>query len=134
MKPNQILKSDTVSFTGSVKPSDKMAVYATKLLAESGLKEDQPVYLEADAKYLPFMNVLAQEAYKKGSGYVKIVAKEPELENLKKKYNITEEFDYKKQERKEFEGALMLSFDDSNNPYKKSGLKDFEVKAELEKI
>lgn len=134
LRTNNTMKADSVVFTGSITPSDKMAVYATQLLTESGLKENQPVYLEADSKYLPFMNVLAQEAYKKGSGYVKVVAKEPELEALKKKYNITEEFDYKKQERNEFENGLKLSFNDKNDPYKKSGLKDFEVKSELEKI
>ncbi|MCM1264584.1 MAG: aminopeptidase [Candidatus Gastranaerophilales bacterium] len=134
IKPNETLKADSISFTGSVTPSDKMSVYAIELLTESKLKENQPVYIEADSKYLPFMNILAQEAYKKGSGYVKIVAKEPELENLKRKYHIKEEFDYKKQERKEFENALKLSFDDNNNPYKKAGLKEFEVKSEIEKI
>lgn len=134
IRTNKTLKSDTVSFTGSVTPSDKMEVYAVKLLQESGLKENQPVYIEADSKYLPFMNILAREAYKKGSGMVKVDAKEPELEKLKQKYNITEEFDYKKQERKEFENALKLTFDDKNDPYKKAGVKDFEVKAELEKI
>lgn len=134
IKSNQALKSDTVSFTGSVTPSDKMEVYAVRLLEEAGLKEDQPVYIEADSKYLPFMNILAKEAYKKGSGIVKLDVKEPELEKLKQKYNITEEFDYKKQERKELENALKLTFDDKNDPYKKSGVKDFEVKTELEKI
>ncbi len=134
IKHNQTLKADTVSFTGSVTPADKMEVYAIKLLEESGLQENQPVYIEADSKYLPFMNVLAQEAYKKGSGLVKLDVKEPELEKLKQKYNITEEFDYKKQGRKEFANALKLTFDNNNDPYKKSGVKDYEVKAELEKI
>ena len=133
-KTNMVSKLDSVSFTGSVTPQDKMSVHAIRVLEDAGLKENQPVYVEADAKYLPFMNVLAQEAYKKGSGYVKINAVEPELEKLKQKYNITEEFDFEKQERKEFANALKLSFDENNNPYKKSGLKDSEVKVELEKL
>ena len=128
------LKADTVTFTGNVTPIDKMRVYATTLIEKSGLKQDQPVYIEADSKYLPFMNVLAQEAYKKGSGYVKIVAKEPELEKLKEKYNITAKFDYKKEEEKEFAGALKFKFNDENNPYTKSGLKKSEIKSELEKV
>ena len=128
------LKADTISFTGSITPTDKMQVYATTLLEKSGLKQDQPVYIEADSKYLPFMNVLAQEAYKKGSGYVKIVAKEPELEKLKEKYNITAKFDYQKEEEKEFANALKFNFNDENNPYKNSGLKNNEIKSEIEKI
>ena len=128
------MKADEVSFSGSVTPSDKMSVYAVRLLDESGLKENQPVYIEADSKYLPFMNKLAEEAYKKGSGLVHVEAKEPELEKLKEKYDITEEFDYKKEKREEFKDGLKFTFDETNDPYKKAGVKDFEVKAELEKI
>ena len=32
------MKADEVSFSGSVTPSDKMSVYAIKLLDEAGLK------------------------------------------------------------------------------------------------
>lgn len=134
LRTNTTMKADSVSFTGSITPSDKMSVYAINLLEQKGLQENQPVYIEADSKYLPFMNILATEAYKKGSGLVHIEAKEPELEKLKEKYNITEDFDYKKEERNEFKNALKLSFDTTNDPYKKAGLKDYEIKSELEKI
>src|SRR5574344_2168124 len=133
------LRADTVSFLGrneKLSAKEKMNVYSNRLLDEINLKEDQPLYIKADSKYLPFLNSISAEAYKRGSGKVKLEVVEPEIEQLKKKYNITEEFDYKKEERQEFEddNAIFLTLNDKNNPYKQAGLSDKEIKLELKEF
>ena len=137
IKMNAPLKSDVVSFSGKAQdstPREKMEVYAVKFLDEIGLKEDQPLQITADSKYVPFLRVLSEEAYKKGSGRIAMKIVEPEIEALKKKYEITEEFDYKKEAKKELEndGAIFVNFDDKNSPYKAAGLNKKES-AELVK-
>ncbi|GEM_PF-1334503 len=133
---NNALKADTVSFSGvkNLTPNEKMKTYAIKLLEENNFKENQKIHLIADSKYLPFMNVLSKEAYQKGSGRISMKVVEPELENLKKKYNITETFDYEKEKLKDLkdQNAIILKFDDKNNPYKLAKLSKAEEAKEIE--
>ena len=139
LKMNAALKTDVVSFSGKAQkasPEERMALYAVKFLDEIGLKEDQPLQITADSKYVPFLRVLSEEAYKNGSGRISIKVVEPELEALKKKYGVTEEFDYKKAAIKELEdeGALFVKFDDTNCPYKASGLNKKEATAQAKSL
>jgi len=135
----QNLKTDTVSFKGNkenMSAEEKMTNYAVKLLEDNKLKENQKIYITSDSTYLPFINILTAEAYKKGSGLIRQNIKEPEIEALKKKYNIKEEFNYQKQEREEFKkaNALFLKFDKKNNPLKASKLTKNEIKTEQKKF
>ncbi len=139
IKLNEPLKSDTVTFKGNkenLSAEKKMTNYAIKLLEEKNLSNGQKIYITSDSKYLPFIDILTKEAYKKGCGIISQNIKEPELEALKKKYNITEEFDYKKNELKEFinDNALFLTFDDNNNPFKASKLSRNEIETEWKKV
>lgn len=139
LKMNAPLKTDVVSFSGdsqTVTPKEKMTAYAVKFLDEIELKEDQPLHITAESKYVPFLSVLSEEAYKKGSGQVKLNIVEPELEALKKKYNITEDFDYKKEAKKELEdeGAMFVDFSEKNCPYKAAGLNRKETKSQIESL
>lgn len=139
IKMGSPLKADTVSFTGKAEksnPKEKMAVFAVNFLDQVGLKEDQPLHITAESKYVPFLRVLTEEAYKKGSGKVSFTIVEPELETLKKKYSITEDFDYKKEAKKELEdkGAMFIDFNETNNPYKAAGLNKQETKAQIESL
>lgn len=133
---NGVSSLANVSFSGLVKisPNTKMRMYAEQLL--TNLKENQKVFITADSKYLPFMNILSETAYKKGSGKVQYQILEPELEALKKKYNITEDFDYKKTQKETLKGAnaLFFNFSTKNNPYKLSGLTSTEEAKEVEKV
>ena len=133
---NGVSSLANVSFSGLVKitPNTKMRMYAEQLL--TNLKENQKVYITADSKYLPFMNILSETAYKKGSDKVQYQVLEPELEALKKKYNITEDFDYKKTQKETLKGAnaLFFKFSTKNNPYKLSGLTNTEEAKEVEKV
>lgn len=126
------LSTDTISFSGRIlklPPKERMTAFAIKFLEEIKLKEDQPLHITAESKHVPFLKVMADEAYKKGSGRISMEVIEPEIEALKKKYGITETFDYKKEARKELEdeGALFVKFDNKNCPYTKSGLTKKEI-------
>ena len=133
------LKCDTVTFRGKNKnmtAEEKMNSYAIRILDKNNLKKGQKIYITSDSNYLPFVDVLTKEAYKKGSGLIVQKIVEPEIEALKKKYNIKEEFDYKKTELNEFkkDGALFLNFDKNNDPFKESKLTKDEIKSEQQKI
>lgn len=132
------LKADTISFKSKnqITPKQKMEIHANKILKENNFKENQKIHIKAESKYLPFLNVLSEEAYKKNAGLISYEIINPNIEKLKKKYNITEEFDYKKQERSELKAsnALFLEFNDKNNPYKASKLSSKEIKSEIEEI
>lgn len=130
------MKADSLSFTArlpKLPPAERMAAYAVKLLEEVGLKEDQPLHITAESKYVPFLRVITEEAYKKGSGKISLKIVEPELEALKQKYNIVEEFDWQKEARQEIEdsGALKIKFGDTNCPYKASGLNKKEILSQI---
>lgn len=131
-----VLQTNSVAFKALAKvtPNTKMKMFAETLL--SGLKENQKVYMRAESKFVPFMNILSELAYKKGSGKVEYKVLEPELENLKEKYNIKEEFEYQKAIREDLQksNALFLEFSDKNNPYKLSRLTEAETIAETNKM
>ena len=105
-----VLPSYEVAFTALAKitPATKMKMYAEKIL--NNLHENQKVHITADSKYLPFMNILSETAYKKGSGKVQYKIMEPEFEALKSKYNITESFDFEQAEKEALkkENAIFL--------------------------
>lgn len=137
MNMRGMLKMDTVSFTSlrSLTPNQKMKTYALQLLKENSFKENKKIHIIAESKYLPFANVLSETAYKKGSGNISMKIVEPELEALKKKYNIKETFDYEKENLDDLkkQNAIILKFNDKNNPYKLSNLTNVEESKEIEK-
>lgn len=133
------IKVDTVSFTSNNKPlspQEKMQNYAIELLEELNLQKGQRLHITAESKYLPFVDILSAEAYKMGSGLVFYNIIEPELEELKSKYSITEDFDYKRKEINDLKknNALFITIDDSNNPFLASRLTDEEIEAEQLKL
>lgn len=139
IKMKNPIKSDTVSFTSREKqltPQEKMRCYAIELLDKNDLQKGQKLHITAESKYLPFVDVLSAEAYKRGSGLVFYNIIEPEIEELKSKYDITEDFDYKKTEISDLKknNALFITFDDDKNPFLASGLTDEEIKAEQLKL
>ena len=138
LKMSEAIKSDIVSFTSNVKYSsaEKLTNYAVKILEENGLKENQKVHITGNSKYLPLMNALSAEAYKKGSGLVSYRVIEPEMEALKKKYNIFETFDFEKKEINDLKEskALFINLDDDVNHYQKAKLSKSEIKTELDKV
>lgn len=137
MKMKGALKTDTVSFTSlhNLTPNQKMKTYALQLLKDNAFKENRKIHIIAESKYLPFMNVLSETAYKKGSGNISMKVIEPELEALKKKHNIKETFDFEKENLEELkqQNAIILRFNDKNNPYKLSNLTKTEEAKEFEK-
>ena len=137
MKMKGALKTDTVSFTSlhNLTPNQKMKTYALQLLKDNAFKENRKIHIIAESKYLPFMNVLSETAYKKGSGNISMKVIEPELEALKKKHNIKETFDFEKENLEELkqQNAIILRFNDKNNPYKLSNLTKTEEAKEIEK-
>lgn len=138
LKMSESIKSDSISFTSKVRISsaEKLTKYATKLLEEHGLKENQKVHITGGSKYLPLMNALSAQSYKNGSGLVSYKVIEPEIEALKSKYNITETFDFEKKEISDLKtsNALFINLEDSVNHYKNAQLTKSEIKTELDKI
>lgn len=133
------LTKDTISFSGispKISPNKKMACFARKFLKEIDLKKNQPIHVSAESKYVPFLRIFAEEAYKKGSGEVSFKIVEPEIEALKKKYNITKDFDYKSEEIKELKnnGAAFVNFNNTNCPYLASGLNSREIAGQISGI
>lgn len=138
-KSSNLIGADTISFSARVPklpPKERMTQYAVKFLENIGLKEHQPLRVEAESKYVPFLRVLAEEAYKKGSGQLSFNVLEPELEILKSKYGIIEKFDYQKEAIIELKnaGAQFLKFDESNCPYSASGLNEKETVRQMNSI
>lgn len=132
IKMNNISKPDSVQF-GKISPKQKMSIYAVKLLKECNLQENQSLYIKADSKYLLFIDILEQEAYKKGAGLIHSEIVEPEIEALKKKYNITQKADYRNEREQEFKdrNAIFLTFDEQNNLYSQCGLSEKEILSEI---
>lgn len=133
------ISNDNISFSSrlpKLPARERMVNYAQKLLTEMGLKEEQPLRVSAESKYLPFLRVLTEESYKKNSGVVSLDIINPELKALREKYKITELFDYQKEflrEAKE-EGALEITFNESNCPYKAAGLSKKEISQQIASI
>lgn len=117
-------------------PKDRMAYYAVNLLKKIGLKENQPLCITADSKYLPFLKVLTDESYKNGSGLVTLNLIEPEIEALREKYNISDYFEFQKNAKLELKekGAKFIKFSEKNCPYKKSGLSKSEINEQIQSI
>lgn len=133
------LNCDSVSFTSRIAAlpvSDRMVRIAKHLLETNGFRKGQILYIEGDSYFLPFMNTLSAEAYKAGAKFVDFCVKEPKLEALKIKYNITEEFDYIKERSRNLKniGALILKFDNKNDPYRKAKISPQEARAEMSKL
>jgi len=131
------LQADSVSFGRRITDNDKkLRVFAQKYLNEIGLKPSQPLHITAESKYVPFLRIITEEAYKKDSGDVVVKVVEPEIEALKKKYKIKHDFEYKQLSKKELEedGAIFVTFDKNNCPYEKAGLSKHAAKAQAASI
>lgn len=116
---------DFVTFCGrrsSVSAEERMTNYANKLLKDNNLQKGQPIYIKGDSYYLPFMQIFTKEAYKNHSGYVVMDVTEAAFETLKKKYNKTKDFEYKKTQIEELkkDNAIFFEFNKDNDPYKKA--------------
>lgn len=138
---NRGLAADTVSFTSKVgenkTPEAKMLDAVAKILDEEvNLQPGQPIYVTADKTHVPFLKILAEEAYKKGSGAVVVNIVEPELDAMKAKYCKEPDFAFIEKEKKDLKenGAAFLTFDKTNSPYKLSGLSKAETKEVLDKF
>lgn len=131
-------KADIVTFKAVPKLSatDRMAEVALEILDKNNFRKGQKLFITGDSNFLPFIEILAAEAYKKGSGLITYNILEPEIEALKKKYKILEEFDYKKSQIAELKasGALFLEFSKKNNPYKAAKMSLKEIKNEQIKL
>lgn len=131
---------DTITFNGvkfmKNNATEKMTTYAIELLKNNNLKKEQEIFIKADSHYLPFMEILSKEAYKIGSGLVILEVIEPEIEALKEKYNITEEFDFKKAQFTALKdnGAIIFEFNSENDPYKAAAINNDEIENELRKL
>ena len=114
-------------------PKDKMINYAKSILETNNLQAGQKLYITGLSTFLPFLDILVEEAYKMDSGLISFKVIEPEIEALKEKYGITEEFDFIKKEREDYKdaNAIFLNFDKTNNPFIKAGLSDDEIKTEI---
>ena len=65
---NMSFGSDIISFSArrqKTSPEERMTNYANKLLDEKGLKKGQRIYIKGESYYLPFMEILSKEAYKR---------------------------------------------------------------------
>ena len=129
---------DKVSFEArrlSTPVEKRMTDCAIKMLQDAGLKNGQQVYIKGASYYLPFMEILSREAYKRHSGLVQLDVLEEALEALKKKYNKTQTLDYEKEKIEALEkaGALFFVFDEGNDPYKQARVMKVEAREEYEK-
>lgn len=124
-------ETDTVSFSGRAQmlPKEKLTNLAKSILESNNLQAGQKLYITGLSAFLPFLDILTEEAYKMDSGLISFKVIEPELEALKEKYNITEEFDYIIKEREDYKkaNALFLNFDETNNPLLEAGLNENEI-------
>ncbi len=124
--PTQI-SSQPVQSTFLVKKN--LIVFANKLLSQvnSGqpLRPNQKLKITAYSDHLPFVYKMVEVAYRDfNAGLVSVSFKEQALEDLKARYGITEDFDYKKQKELELkqQGAAFIAFDKTSSPYSEAGL------------
>lgn len=112
-------------------PEERMVDYIQAIFTDIvNLQPGQPLRIEAPSEYLPFVRLMVEEAYKNfGSGRVSVKLIEPELEALKRKYDITSDFRYKELGIEELRrrGAAFVTFDETNSPYEGAGLTEEEV-------
>lgn len=114
---------------------DKLNVYATKILREvnggQSLKPNQKLKITVCSEYLPLVYALVETAYKDfNSGLIFVDLQEKELENLKTRYGIKEDFDYKRERDKQLkqQDAAFIDFDENASCYSKAGVTVQEAK------
>lgn len=125
------LRTDMISF-GNINPVEtaerKIVDYVKALLKD--LTPDQSVKISVTKENIPVAKLLAREAYKMGSGNVYVDVIEPELDQLKQKYD-GKDFQWKalkKQTLKE-QNALFINLNSSALPYEKARLTTKELTA-----
>lgn len=135
---NKNLKTDTVCLSEQTRvqsPKEKMTNAVNKILDnEVNLKTGQSIVVKADKTQVPFLEVFAEEAYKKGAKDVHFEIQEPELDALKQKYCTEPDFAYKQKKEDYYkeQNAKVVTFNETNDPYKLSGLSADET-AEVKK-
>lgn len=140
-----MLKTDTVSFgnnnpvteTQTAKEKSELFSARKKLIAHANdllknelkLKPNQPLKITADKKFLPFVEILQDQAYKMSSGLVVIDIKDQKLEDIYKKYNKFPNDEWKKARDKDLQqqGVASIEFKKKNSPFKLAGLTDAEI-------
>ena len=77
-------ETDTVSFSGraNMLPKDKMINYAKNILETNNLQAGQKLYITGLSTFLPFLDILVEEAYKMDSGLISFKVIEPEIEAI----------------------------------------------------
>ena len=114
------------------KVDEKMRTKVNEILEKQiNLQPGQPLVLKGDKGHVPFLAVMAEEAYKKGASDVQVEIREPELEKMKAKYLTEPDFEFikKKEQYYKDKGAAYLEYDAKNNPYKMAGLTAAETHA-----
>lgn len=117
-------------------PREKMIAYIRAMFTEDpSLGRGRPLRIVADSKYLPFVRLMVEEAYRNfnaGKVFVRLI--EPEVEALKKKYGIGDaDFDYRTIEVTELIGTGGTTMH-LGNPYFKSLLTPEEEAQVVESI
>lgn len=141
MRPNPIHIGHVFPSSSSIEKQDELSTYATSVLStiNSGLplRANQKLKISAYSHHLPFIHKVVEAAYRDfNSGLVLVTIKESELESLKLKHGITEDFNYKKQkeEAMDREGAAFISLDKMESPYIHAGLSQMEESALVKSI
>jgi len=137
---NKGLGADTVQLSKAaqtapeVKSNDeiraKMAEAVNKILDEKNLQKGQPVVLKADKTQVPFLEVFAEQAYKRGSGHVVFEVAQPEFDALREKYCTEPDFAWKasKDAYLKEKNAIVLDFNEKSG-YDAAGLSKAEAAA-----
>lgn len=124
---------DNIRFSGKKQPTaeQKLAAYAMELLTQAQVKPGQKVSITANSINLPLVRKMVEAAYRDfKSGVVSVSLKEPQLEALKTKYGITEQFDFValKNAGLKAQGAAFLTLDENANHYEKAGLTKLQAR------
>jgi aminopeptidase len=143
-------ETDKVEFQNK----DNKATAETKMIAEIqktidglNLKADQPVKIKASSEYIPYVNLMSREIYKKynnlleqeksknngfeekGLSRVEIEIVDEKLEKLRQDYKAPKfEWKEKRDAQLKDQNAIFLDFNKNNNPYKSAGLTPQETK------
>ncbi|MBI3591790.1 MAG: aminopeptidase [Candidatus Melainabacteria bacterium] len=104
-------------------------VYIANLLSQvnsgQALRPNQKLKITAYSDHLPFVYKTVEIAYRDfNAGLVSVSLKEQALEDLKARYGIREDFDYKEQKELELkqQGAAFITFDKTTSLYSEAGL------------
>lgn len=140
------LNTDTVSFGNNKHANEtqdvnkkaelfyarkKLIAYANDLLKnELQLKPDQPLKITSERKFLPFVEILVDQAYKMGSGPVIVELNEPRINYLNKLFGKQPNIDWKTMRDKDLKekGAAFVEFNMENSPYRSANLTPQEMK------